>query len=189
MTSRRLISFGFALGVPLALLGVALGWRAASGTRATRIESRALDATASRVREAKVPSRFAQPPSDAGAQWDRAPGAHEARRSASTAALQAAVRRVQPAQARLFAAFERAGMRAPDEADVLLQMEAGGSPADEMVAFVRLRFPRDARTRLVAVDWIASVRPEARAGRSDTMRRLGRGTPANPMGTLKKTGD
>jgi hypothetical protein len=73
------------------------------------------------------------------------------------------LRRMTPMELSLYRELERARKAPPREAEELLAHYRAGASRAELEAFVRKRFPRDAKLRLAAVTWIAEARPAAGA--------------------------
>jgi hypothetical protein len=109
-----------------------------------------------------------------------APGAGE--RQASARSVERVLRRMTPMELSLYRELERARKAPPREAEELLAHYRAGASRAELEAFVRKRFPRDAKLRLAAVTWIAEARPAAGAAGAAASKPAPGGDRGAPLG-------
>jgi hypothetical protein len=73
--------------------------------------------------------------------------------------------RLTPHDLSLYARFQRMGVAAPPETKTLIDRRKAGATVADMEAYVREAFPKDARVRVVATQWIRSAPQVAAAAR------------------------
>ena len=78
--------------------------------------------------------------------------------------------RLTPHELSIYARFQQMGVAPPAETKTLLERRKAGATAAELEDYVRAAFPRDARVRLVATQWIRSAPSSAGAAGRQAVR-------------------
>jgi len=73
------------------------------------------------------------------------------------------MRRLTPHELSIYVRFQQMGVAPPPETKTLIERRKAGATAAELEAYVREAFPRDARVRLVATQWIRAAPPAVAA--------------------------